>query len=198
MKRNFVHKDKAYFTNDPNMTCGLVYGGIDWLNRNYAMYCDWADATLAKVDAFNVEQCMYKCQTTPECTHYTWSLGVCSLKAGIVIKDNVLNMYNTKDNNMVCGYISSGMRSYQIDAEYSNIFKFSCDIPKRNKLDSKLRLWMRLDRHKRLSEHFACSVASVRVHLRFNSLLHSLHMVKTNHYIKMYVFTLIHSRCFII
>jgi hypothetical protein len=40
-----------------------------------------------------------------------WSLGACSLKAGMVIKSNAINTYNTVDNNMVCGYIASGKNS---------------------------------------------------------------------------------------
>ena len=121
LKKNFVNKEKAYFTSDSGMICGLVNSGIDFHDNLQASHCDWNTPTLMKVSAFNSDQCAYKCVTTTDCSHFTYSLGSCLLRSGPVVKSQVRNTYNTKDNNMICGYVSSGI------AWTHNNWAFGCD-----------------------------------------------------------------------
>jgi len=76
---------------------------IHW-NGNWAHACDFSDNDLNNAQ-IRGEDCEPRCESTPGCTHFTWTTylnGTCWMKQGSIIKDNA---YPTNDQSMVCGVI---------------------------------------------------------------------------------------------
>ena len=111
MKSGTIRKEQAVSSSsNVNNTCGIVNGGIDWSNINYALPCDWSGIVLTVLFQIpNPNTCASRCRQFSGCTRYTYSLGTCWLRGGAVSLSTAINSYNTRDNNMVCGYVSNGI-----------------------------------------------------------------------------------------
>ncbi|CAF1552387.1 unnamed protein product [Adineta ricciae] len=77
---------------------------IRWDERNWAYSCDFPGNNLANVSS-SPPSCGPKCNTMPNCTHFTWSnynTGTCFLKYGNVTKQDAVFK---NDQTMICGIV---------------------------------------------------------------------------------------------
>ena len=96
---------------------------IAW-NGNWAMGCDFKGNDLSNARVRG-EDCSSKCQSTPGCTHFTWSNyngGTCWMKKGAVSKSDA---FASSNQGKVCGIVanSSGQVKWNGNWAYACAFK---------------------------------------------------------------------------
>lgn len=65
---------------------------------NVSKYCDFIGNEYRREFITTYYECSKRCTNIPDCTHFTWSDGLCFLKSGFVNKSNVVSR-----QNFVCG-----------------------------------------------------------------------------------------------
>lgn len=104
LKQNVVLKSDAIAIGDMSAVCGVIIAeAITW-NGNWAIGCEFIGNDLENVRSTG-EQCGGICADNPQCTHFTWKYGLCSMKKyNGVSKDDAVRV---RDTSVTCGVIRS-------------------------------------------------------------------------------------------
>jgi len=96
-------------------------------NGAWAYYCDFANRALANAQTSDTLACHSKCNSTTNCTHYTWiaTTGTCYMKYGQVSKADA---FYTSNNQYGCGLL------YQTSKNLGLLKTFNCLEPFSSKL----------------------------------------------------------------
>ena len=98
----------------------IAQAQIAWNGNNWALACDFRNNDLSNAQTRG-EDCGSKCQSTPRCTHFTWTNfngGTCWMKKGAISKSDAVF---TNNNGMVCG-IANGQ------VQWNGNWAFDCDF----------------------------------------------------------------------
>lgn len=70
---------------------------VEWETENWTVDCDFPGNEF-KRELASRQQCLERCETLPDCTHYSWFYGICYIKSGRVRKEDAI-----PKKNFVCG-----------------------------------------------------------------------------------------------
>ena len=70
---------------------------VEWETENWTVDCDFPGNEF-KRELASRQQCLERCETLPDCTHYSWFYGICYIKSGRVRKQDAI-----PKKNFVCG-----------------------------------------------------------------------------------------------
>ena len=86
------------------VVCAIRGDAVLQWHGNWALNCDWAGNDMHDVQCATGAECVERCKTTRDCTHYTWrkSARMCFLKHGRVTKKDA---HAHPSDDLICGLL---------------------------------------------------------------------------------------------